>query len=218
MITTPLENNIGESTHSSSLSSLIQYISKENSNKLKLGDLNSIGFFVGYFTTLSNGSFPESSIKELMSIYIEAKAQTKNINLLFEIVSHFFTIYYCNRNKGYVNNKLERDINRYIKKKQGIILEECKICLEDYDTTDEDNYILSCGCSIHSECFEGYILNSINDTRLPLRCPLCDRIINGLDLIMEYLEENDYKDHLYYLNGQTSVMRTTATFMLLPDQ
>ena len=196
MIKTPLQNNI---TEVGNLSVILNCISKDTSNKLKLGDLNAIGFFIGYFTQLSNGSFPESSKKELLRIYLEAKEQTKNINYIFEIVSHFFTIFYCSTIKGYTNNNLSRDINRYIKKKQGIILQECKICLEDYDTTNEDNFILSCGCSIHSECFEDYLLNSINDSRLPLRCPLCDRIVNALDPIIEYLDDHDYKDQLYFL-------------------
>ena len=52
---------------------------------------------------------------------------------------------------------------------------KCLICLEEYQFADNDNYYLDCGCIVHGTCFDDYIENAINEGKVPIKCPYCNK-------------------------------------------
>ena len=85
-----------------------------------------------------------------------------------------------NKNK---QNNIIKNINSIIgpedyedyNKKEEEEIGKCLICLEEYEMANQGNYFLDCGCIIHEPCFDNYILNSINEGKVPIKCPYCNK-------------------------------------------
>lgn len=55
---------------------------------------------------------------------------------------------------------------------------QCVLCSENFNELDRNNYKLDCQCIIHNKCFNNYIINSIENNKIPILCPKCNKEVN----------------------------------------
>ena len=72
--------------------------------------------------------------------------------------------------------------------------QKCEICLQKLDESDKNNiYELQCKCIHHRNCLTKYIINSIENKKLPLICKKCKKEIHP-NVIYEILNANNSSD------------------------
>ncbi len=92
-----------------------------------------------------------------------------------------------NKKQSIIGPEDYEDYNLEEEEKKG----KCLICLDEYEIAAQDNYYLDCGCIIHGTCFDDYIENAINEGKVPIKCPYCNKEdINELD-IKDSLNKNN---------------------------
>ena len=178
---------INELELKNSISSTIQnlkntvYASMFGENSLKkLGDNLAFGFFIGYFSQLTNKEFSEEEIKHYLEVYLSCKKATKDLNQLLEISANQLCLAVMGKEEepfiediNHINDVVE-DVNK-IEIVPQVENGECPICLGEYNLLDELNYFLDCTCLVHADCFNDYVNSSIQENKLPIMCPICKK-------------------------------------------
>lgn len=115
--------------------------------------------------------------------------EVPNIN----IMNNKNIIDYQNKRKTYSPKQLKKKKgpednpkkNDYAKLVKGLQLKndqkivKCFLCSENFNELDRNNYKLDCQCIIHNKCFNNYIINSIENNKIPILCPKCNKEVNN---------------------------------------
>lgn len=146
----------------------------------KLGDTLTFGFLVGYFSSLQNKKYPEEKITKLLDVYLSCKKATKELDKLLEISACQVGLEALNQGKiDFDSNEESRkeiiDINQ-LKEEPAVEIGTCPICLQEFNLLDEYNYFLDCTCLVHAECFNEFIETSIMENKIPIKCPICNKV------------------------------------------
>lgn len=172
------------------------------------------GYFIGYFTSKKVWNISQKDVSLLMEKYYATSKKNTELDALLLNV----TLEFCNYFEQMNNNgkKIEEKVNKVVNINQAPyednknsfnIIEDkpnmfddnqtkakCAICLDDYDILDELNYGLSCGCIIHSKCFDQYVITSVKDNKIPIKCPYCNLSIVNPNYVIEALQTSNEED------------------------
>ena len=55
---------------------------------------------------------------------------------------------------------------------------KCFLCSENFNELDKKSYKLNCKCIIHYKCFNLYLVNCIENNKIPILCPKCGKEIS----------------------------------------
>lgn len=157
------------------------------------------GYFIGFFSELEDKPFEEEKIRELYSTFQMAQKNSNYENIISKCTEYLpkklLNIPCDNEEKNII------DINNYEEEKIELEGEEyehgkCEICLKKYNILSKTNYFLECGCIVHFDCFNNYIINCL-EQGLPfyeIICPLCQKIIIKPNIIITSLKNSKRED------------------------
>ena len=168
------QNKLSFETIYTNLNSLINSNNNINNNinnlNIKKEDSDNFNLFIQ-----DKNNINEININNKNCIFIDINSidnysQNTNNNIINEDTNK--------KKESIISPEDYEDYNKIEEEKKG----KCLICLEEYFYTDQNNYYLDCGCIIHSPCFDNYIENAINNGKVPIKCPYCNKKdINELD-------------------------------------
>ncbi len=67
---------------------------------------------------------------------------------------------------------------------------KCEICLEEFSLLDPNNYFLNCNCTLHYKCFDEYIKSQVEENKIPIKCPNCNKDIHP-NFIIDSLQNSN---------------------------
>jgi len=182
------------------INSFISSLNKENSNnneniKLDIKKEESDNIFT-LFETDGN---PNQNCNNIININEIDNYSYDNINIneIKEINKKEET----KVKKSIIGPEDYEDYNEEEEEKKG----KCLICLEEYEFANQDNYYLDCNCIIHGTCFDDYIINAINNGKVPIKCPYCNKEDINEIYIKDSLHKNNKLDLIekfekFYMN------------------
>ena len=186
----------------------------KHSNKLKRPvDRLVIGFLIGYFSSRTEEELSEDDLSKLIQTYIISCKIVNQLdehikNLINDFVDYFFNDKYLDINSmdSFQKELLKQYQNNLQKEKLKVEekLKKCNICNHDFNLLDEYNYDFDCHCIIHGDCFDSYVINSLEKNLFPIKCPDCKKEVRD-KYIYESLKSTNREDLLdnyedYYFN------------------